>query len=624
MRFTTLCPMPGPRSLLVLLLFCATGVFLTGIQWGLPSRDADRYLFGDKTPWTGPQVQMLADLGSATPWDDPSRGADVDANPLRKALQLRKQIDLHAATISTSQPASQPSTESSTESPATVPVRSGDAPQSTAAVVESQVESGGIVVNSTDSARAEIVRRYRLFSHQPDEFITFAALAKMRPANFDFDPRLYQYGGLWVYPVGLLLKVASVVGYVDLRGGGGGLSYYLDHPDAFGRFYVVARLYSAFWGVIGAWALFAIVRRITASQWAAFAAGLLFVIMPVVVNAAHEAKPHLAGFTLTLLAVLAAASYVETGKLSHAIGTGVVCGLALGMVLSALPVFAILPLMVLLRPMSWGDRGRVAIFAGLVGLLAYALTNPYVAVHLLRGGGALQSNLGNSKAFYDIHSPVEGVINVARLIIVGTSPALAIAGALGTVILGVRAVRTRRETSPQAVRRRAHGLLLAGPAILTAIQWSLVGAGKPGEFGRFLLTTDVFLAVEAVVLIQTYARNKIAASLLFSVVAVQTSLRGTSYIAGFVRDSGAPTSRDLAAEQIDQASKSGARRIVLAAEPAPYAIPPMNLWAWEMVVPPSGQTAASVARPGDRVVEALEGQTPISWADKPIDVRTAK
>ena len=62
-------------------------------------------------------------------------------------------------------------------------------------------------------------------------------------------------------------------------------------------------------------------------------------------------------------------------------------------------------------------------------------------------------------------------------------------------------------------------------------------------------------------------------------------------------------------------------RVVLFAEPAPYAIPPMNLWEWEMSVPSKGVAPTTVARPGDITVEAKEGRTPISWADKQIEVR---
>src|SRR5438067_10667190 len=121
-------------GLLVLLaeLLLATVVFLTGINWGLPSRHADRYLFGhDRQPWSGQQILALAGPTD----DDPNRGADVARDPLHERDKVQ-------------------------------------------------------IVNATEVQRAKIIRRYRLMSHQPDEWNTFSALSKMHPGRLDLDPRM--------------------------------------------------------------------------------------------------------------------------------------------------------------------------------------------------------------------------------------------------------------------------------------------------------------------------------------------------------------------------------------------------------------------------------------------------
>jgi len=94
-----------------------------------------------------------------------------------------------------------------------------------------------VELNQTDQQKAKIVRQYRLYSAQPDEMVTFMSLAGMRGGSFD--PRMYQYGGLWIYPVGAMLKVASIAGLVTVKPD---LNYYLDRPEEFGRFYRVARV----------------------------------------------------------------------------------------------------------------------------------------------------------------------------------------------------------------------------------------------------------------------------------------------------------------------------------------------------------------------------------------------
>ena len=163
-------PPPRERWILAGLIVLAAVVFCIGINWGLPSRRVDPFLFGDHPVWTGEEIDRLA------PAENANVGADVDTNPI----------------VNRDKP---------------------------------------VVLNDTDSKRAEIVRRYRLFSYQPDEMITFKSLSRIR--QFKGDPRLYQYGGLWIYPVGVMLKAASIVGLVDLRSD---RVYYLDHPEAFGRF----------------------------------------------------------------------------------------------------------------------------------------------------------------------------------------------------------------------------------------------------------------------------------------------------------------------------------------------------------------------------------------------------
>ena len=264
------------RYVLPALVLIGAGVFLAGINWGLPSRNVDHYLFGNHNVWSGAEVQRLAG-----PTEDPNRSVDVASHA---AIDRR------------------------------VPVQ----------------------VNKTDEDRARIVRRYRLMSYQPDEWSTLKSLSEMKPGQGNFDPKLYQYGGLWIYPIGAFLKIGSLFHLIELRPD---VAWYLDHPAEFGRFYIVERLWSVFWALVGIVAIYIIVRRIVGGwRWSAVAAGG-FILMPVVINTAHEGKPHLAGAVITLLAVIAASNYVEHGTRRTWMLAGALCGAAVGMIVSTLPVF---------------------------------------------------------------------------------------------------------------------------------------------------------------------------------------------------------------------------------------------------------------------------------------------
>ena len=69
------------QKLILTCIFALAAIaFFTGIDWGLPSRDADAFLFGDHPggAWTGEQIMALAG-----PWDQSAgRGADIAMRPL--------------------------------------------------------------------------------------------------------------------------------------------------------------------------------------------------------------------------------------------------------------------------------------------------------------------------------------------------------------------------------------------------------------------------------------------------------------------------------------------------------------------------------------------------------------
>jgi hypothetical protein len=574
------------RILLAAVLCCAGIAFVIGAQWGLPSRAADRFLFGDRPPWTGREV-----LGLTGGWGgDTDIGADVDPNPLGRR----------------------------------------DRP---------------IVLNDTDARRAEIVQRYRIQSYQPDEHITFRALARMRPGQLALDPGLYQYGGLWIYPVGALLKAASIAGWVDLRSD---VAFYLEHPEAFGRFYVVARLYSAAWGVVAAWAVFCLARRLAGCAWAAAAGAACFAAMPVVVNMAHEAKPHLPGLALMLLTVLAACRYVESGNRRWAWAAGALAGAAFGMVISSLVIFCVLPVMALLRPLSWRDRVRIAAVSALLGAATYALTNPFVPINLLRNRALLMSNLGTSTAMYEVNATGGALGNAVRLIAEGTSPVAAGLGAIALVAWGVIAVKRRKAEGGDATCGRllppGYVLCLVGvPAAFVLLQFVALGSGKPGEYGRFALLPDTVLLLAAVAGAARLPWPRAAGAGL-CVLFLTTAAFGTVYLAKFVADARPATSRLAEAGRLRDLNAGGARHLLIVAEPAPYCLPPVNVFDWTIELAPRGVAPdAGVPDRADVLVRAVDRpgretpagfvrlpplrsglaghvQAPISWADKPFEV----
>ncbi|MCC7294129.1 MAG: glycosyltransferase family 39 protein [Phycisphaerales bacterium] len=614
------------RALLLLILTTHVVASVLGIRWGLPTGRWDACLFGDAPPWEGSRILQLA--GGA--WADSTVGADVDVDPLDTSTSRRHGL---AANIPTP-------------------------------------------LNATEADQARLYLRYRLYTHQPDEMIVMRALGGMNPSQLRLDPRLYQYGGLFIYPVGALLKLCGAVGLIDVRGD---VAFYLDHPDEFGKFYVVARAYSAAWGLALSLAAFAVARRL-AGDAAGLTAAALVVLMPVTICMAHEGKPHLPGAALMLTAVWLAMRCTQHTQEDRADDSdaraanarresranarawwllSATCGAAVGMVLSSAPVCVLIPLAAYLRLRGASPRNglqpslsRDAVplpaarwlatcaRGGLVAMLAYLLTNPYIAINLFINRPVLASNFGNSLAMYEISRIGEGFLRVAELTAEGAGLPIALVGIAGW-ILWLRNQRT--EAAP----------LLAVAGVLLA-QFTLLGAGKPAEYGRFGVFSDAALAIGAGCVITRLDRAwlnhasrgrsavRIAVLALTTILVAGTARGGIAYLLNFHRDEGAANTRWIAAAVLrddlaDEAPRSPTIAVLRA--PAPYACPPVDFSRYPLVLyTDKASWQRDAARrpsvlievldrlddspgptPGSQTFEGLHA-TPISWANKPVRV----
>jgi hypothetical protein len=330
---------------------------------------------------------------------------------------------------------------------------------------------------------------------------------------------------------------------------------------------------------------------------------------------AHEAKPHLPGLALTLLAVIAAAKYVDIGRKKWGLAAGVLCGAAFGMVISSLLAFAILPIMVYLRPTSPRQRLLMLTQSGLLGALTYMVTNPFVAINAVFNREMLRSNLGNSTDMYRIS--LGGVGNAFRLIVEGTSPIVVIAGVVGLVVLlAARLERRRLGCIEECPGRGDVGWLLLAPTGLVIVQFVLLAGQKPPEYARFGLLPSTFLVVSAfaaIALLRT-ARPRSTAAVATTLLTLPFAL---PYTTAFVRDSRPVTSRLAAAGRVRELTRTqGVEQLVLLAEPAPYCAPPVDLFQPRVVLARQGTRVASDSAETVLVtVDPEASMAPISWAD---------
>jgi hypothetical protein len=174
----------------------------------------------------------------------------------------------------------------------------------------------------------------------------------------------------------------------------------------------------------------------------------------------------------------------------------------------------------------------------------------------------------------------------------GMTPPLAIAASLGRSCWACARCGYRHQAAPEEVRPSARpACSWPAPAPADAcVRRRLVGAGKPGEFGRFLLLTDVFLAIEAVVAVATFTLAGPPAQRDPRLVLLITALGGGALAVRFVADSG-PRLPAALAEDLRRLSANGSHRLAVTADPAPYGLPPVDLFRWQIVRLPRGSEA---------------------------------
>jgi len=572
------------RLILLGLLLVGVSVFGAGIDWGLPSHQIDPFLLPATDRSLDSRNSFKVSGGYVTQeaggWSGADQPADVSSHVI----------------VDRSGPV----------------VLLDNGPQ----VSDERAKADAVY-------RARMIERYRLYSEQPDEMINFRALAQIKPSinlsQGNFDPKLYQYGGLWIYPLGGLIGAGSVVDVLTV----GDLGYYVDHPEAIDGFYIIARGYSMFWGLIAAIASFLLVRRWTKSLYIATAAAVCFILMPVVVNSAHEAKPHLAGAALLLLAVLAACEFVASGRMKSAIWAGILCGAAAGMVLTGAMGLVLIPTMIVLSNASIAKRLGAGAIALVLAIVVYFATNPYVAVHLLHGASdpILRSNLGNTRAMYAFGNLPSALGRAAELLVAGTSWPLMLAAIVGLLLCIPRAFR------------RSEGWLLAVLCLVEAVQFSLLAAAKPGEYARFGLVVDIGLLIVAMVIIEqriksTWLRRTIAAVLVIGV-----GVYGVPYTLGFLRSAQTNSSSQVAAAEIarraDQLPSDHPPTIGVFNEPAPFSLPPVDLSRFRLILLPLGSTGSEtgvdmIVAPDQSIDLWRPSRTPISWANRGFDISSVQ
>jgi hypothetical protein len=242
-------------------------------------------------------------------------------------------------------------------------------------------------------------------SYHPDEQNVTYSLRNMDPAGLDFDPRFFGNPTFHTYQVGAAALAASLAGVLPREMSE---EYWLSHPRAVRRFYIIGRALSMAYALLSVWVIYLVAARLTGRRWSGVVAALILLSLPVTAVHSHYMTVNSSAVFWALLTVLFALKLRENPTRANYIFAGVFAGLAVSTKLNN----AFLPLGILAAHLQ-GRRGSVrrALASGrlwacaAVCIAAFFIGSPYY----LLSYGTMSSdphNRMNLAALLDFSSPL--------------------------------------------------------------------------------------------------------------------------------------------------------------------------------------------------------------------------
>lgn len=230
----------------------------------------------------------------------------------------------------------------------------------------------------TETGRAESLDlwmvRFKLYTVDADEVYSIIALARIRPAEFQFNPHYYQYGGAFLYPLGVYYFVLSKLGVLSI----GSLEQMLANPEMIDRVWIAGRALVLFVTMLAGLVLYFALANIAPPPIALFGLAI-FYFCPATIMFSQVLKPHWYALLFTNIALWIMARAFVQGRLSRCseIALGIVIGLAVGSVVT-FGLFAVL-LWGALLCLVWKRQAPVhaLMLVPVIAIIVSLATNPY-------------------------------------------------------------------------------------------------------------------------------------------------------------------------------------------------------------------------------------------------------
>ncbi|MCB4790792.1 MAG: glycosyltransferase family 39 protein [Elusimicrobia bacterium] len=228
-----------------------------------------------------------------------------------------------------------------------------------------------LLIPQADNFKANIMRPFFLRSFSGDEQMTIAALGTMHPKSLDFNPRLFQYGGVYIYGMGASLALAHIARLVTINPD---ITFYFKNPDEMGKIFAFSRSLNALFVLLTVIVLFLISIKYYNLN-VAISAALLYILNPSVIFQAHILKPYILAALFSSLTIYYSLCILnDNSKPVYYWLSGLFTGLTIGTlvpygIIIAAPIFA--------HFLSARKFNRNLIILIIFPFIVLLLTNPY-------------------------------------------------------------------------------------------------------------------------------------------------------------------------------------------------------------------------------------------------------
>ena len=475
-------------------------------------------------------------------------------------------------------------------------VRINDTPYVAAAQVRGEVARGSglerdILVSAASMERENLdlwMLRFKLYPIEADEIVNVIALARINPGERRFDPGFYQYGGAYLYPLGLWFYALKAVHVLQL----GSLDQMLADPQAMDGVWIAGRAFVLIAVALSALFLFATLRMI-APPAVALMLTTLYLASPMTIMHSQVMKPHWYGLLWVNIALflLTHAFVRHRLRAGGEIALGLVVGLAVGSALT-FSIFAVM-IEIALLGLILRSQARIAAAATvpLVAAAIFVACNPF---YFLSWAGFSAERAATQGWFGFSLAPSALLGFVDNSLLIGAGAALM---ALTVIVTAIELIRPSAAVSRLLAAAISLALVFAASISVTMASWHI----------NFRLVSYALpLSLMLLAVAQIPGRNALLALVLAATAAQAAPLK----LAYFDENDPDHSTRLRSAAWIDANIPAGESICLGTVTPTPYETPPFRLGLYRLNTPDctwkvlfERETDSVVINPGDLLVE---------------------